>query len=64
MGKDLLSISDLNSEEIHSLILDAIEMKAKARFRIRGEGVNRSVALNTELKKGINFIKTKLILDH
>jgi ornithine carbamoyltransferase len=29
MRKDLLSISDLASEEIHSLILDAIDMKAR-----------------------------------
>ena len=29
MRKDLLSISDLNSEEIHSLISDAIDIKAK-----------------------------------
>ena len=28
-GKDLLSISDLSSEDIHSLILDAIDMKAQ-----------------------------------
>ena len=29
MRKDLLSISDLNSEEIHSLISDAIDLKAQ-----------------------------------
>ena len=29
MKKDLLSVSDLESEEIHSLILDAVEMKAR-----------------------------------
>jgi len=47
---------------IYLEIDSSIEMEVKARFRIWGEGVNKSVALNTELKKGINFIKTKLIL--
>ncbi len=28
-GKDLLSVSDLGSEDIHSLIQDAIDMKAR-----------------------------------
>jgi len=29
MRKDLLSISDLNSEQIHSLLLDAIDLKTR-----------------------------------
>ena len=54
-GKDLLSVSDLGSEDIHSLIRDAIDMKARGRLSLLNGKTLALVFEKASLRTRVSF---------
>ena len=54
-GKDLLSVSDLSSEDIHLLISDAVDMKAKGWLSLLDEKILALVFEKPSLRTRVSF---------